>query len=499
VSGPGARPGTRPGERAGREAGHEAGHEAGRPPGARVASRGVDRARTAAGRLGPRVVVAGTHSGVGKTTVATGLLAALRRAGHRPAAAKVGPDFIDPGYHAAACGRPPRNLDPWLCGAGAVAPLAARAGAGADLLVVEGVMGLFDGSSDGTPSSTAAVARMLDAPVLLVVDAQAMSGSVAALVAGYAGFDPALDVAAVVLNRVGSDGHEALLREALAPLGLPVLGALRTDDRLGWRDRHLGLVPVAERPAAVAGALDRLAGAVAERVDLGAVVRLARRAPGRSTAGVAVPPRVVPPGRTVTVAVAAGTAFTFTYTDTLDALAAAGVTVAPLDAAHDPALPEGTCGLIAGGGFPEVHAPALAANAPLLADVRARVAAGLPTWAECGGLLWLCRTLDGTPLVGAVPADAHMTDRLTLGYRTATASADSPVGPAGTGLRGHEFHYSTVDPGGDALRLSSRWGTRGDGFVTPSLLASYLHIHPGGDPAPVTAFARACALAAGLA
>jgi cobyrinic acid a,c-diamide synthase len=168
----------------------------------------------------------------------------------------------------------------------------------------------------------------------------------------------------------------------------------------------------------------------------------------------------------------------------------------PVDAAHDAALPDGAVGLIAGGGFPEVHAADLAANAPLLADVRARVAGGMPTWAECGGFLWLCRTLDGAPLVGAVPADAHMTDRLTLGYRTATAAAPSPLGPPGTPLRGHEFRYSAVDPAGDALTLASRWGERGDGFATPSLLATYLHVHPGGDPSPVTAFARACVAAA---
>ena len=456
----------------------------------------MDHARTADGRLGPRLVVAGTHSGVGKTTVATGLLAALRRAGHRPAAAKVGPDFIDPGYHALASGRPPRNLDAWLCGEEAIVPLAGRATAGADVLVVEGVMGLFDGSADGTPSSTADVARLLDAPVVLVVDAKAMSGSVAALVAGYAGFDPRVQVAGVVLNRVGSDGHETLLREALAPLGLPVLGALRSDDRLTWRDRHLGLVPVAEQPRTVAASLDRLASAVAERVDLEAVVRLAATAPDRPTPGVSVPAHVVPDGRTVRVAVAAGAAFTFTYADTLDALAAAGLEVVPVDAAHDAALPEGTSGLVAGGGFPEVHAAALADNGPLLADVRARIAGGMPTWAECGGLLWLCRTLDGAPLAGVVPADARMTDRLTLGYRTATTTVPTPLGPTGTVVRGHEFHYSTVDPAGDALRLSARWGERGDGFASPSLLATYLHVHPGGDPGPVAAFARACVAAA---
>ena len=205
--------------------------------------------------LGPRLVVAGTHSGVGKTTVATGLVAALRAAGHRPAAAKVGPDFIDPGYHALASGRPPRNLDAWLCGEAAIRPLAARAGSGADLLVVEGVMGLFDGAADGRASSTADVARLLDAPVVLVVDAGAMAGSVAAVVHGFATLDPGVAVAGVILNRVGSDGHETLLREALAPLRLPVLGALRRYDRLTWRDRHLGLVPVAEHPDEVGRAL----------------------------------------------------------------------------------------------------------------------------------------------------------------------------------------------------------------------------------------------------
>jgi cobyrinic acid a,c-diamide synthase len=380
-----------------------------------------------------------------------------------------------------------------MCGPDSLVPLAARAGDDGDVLVVEGVMGLFDGAADGTPTSTADVARALEAPVVLVVDAGAMSASVAALVSGFARFDPALDVAGVILNRVGSDGHETLLRDALAPLGLPVLGALRRDDRLTWRDRHLGLVPVAEHPQVVADALAHLAAAVAERVDLEAVVRIARRAPARRTGPPPLPPPVVPDGAPVAVAVAAGRAFTFTYTDTVDALEAAGLDVVPFDPARDERLPSDVSGLIAGGGFPEVHAAELAANAPLLADVRDRIGAGLPTWAECGGLLWLCESLDGRPMVGAVPAHGHMTDRLTLGYRAATAVHDGPVVAAGAQLRGHEFHYSAVEPAGDALRLSSRWGERSEGFAGPSLLATYLHVHPGGDPSPVTRFARACA------
>ena len=440
-------------------------------------------------QLGPRLVVAGTHSGVGKTTVATGLTAALRAAGHRPATAKVGPDFIDPGYHALASGRPPRNLDAWLCGEAAVAPLAARAAAGAGVLVVEGVMGLFDGAADGRASSTADVARLLDAPVVLVVDAGAMAGSVAAVVHGFATLDPAVGVAGVILNRVGSDGHEIQLREALAPLGLPVLGALRRDDRLTWRDRHLGLVPVAERPDAVRRSLDALGAAVAERVDLAAVLALAGSAPPVA----AVPPvPLPPPGPPVRVAVAGGPAFTFTYADTVDALAAGGAEVVPFDPLRDPALPDAVDGLVVGGGFPETFAAELAANRPLLADAAARVGGGLVTWAECGGLLWLSRELDGHPMAGVVPATGRMSERLTLGYRTATTGGPSPLGPAGTTFRGHEFHYSRTDPGGDALWLASRFGEGPEGFATPRLLATYVHHHPGGDPAAVAAFLATC-------
>jgi cobyrinic acid a,c-diamide synthase len=446
--------------------------------------------RMSSATLGPRLVIAGTHSGVGKTTVATGLVAALRRSGHRPAAAKVGPDFIDPGYHALASGRPPRNLDAWLCGPDAIAPLAARAAAGSELLVIEGVMGLFDGAADGTASSTADLARLLDAPVLLVVDASAMSGSVAAVVHGFATLEPDLRVAGVVLNQVGSPGHEAMLREALTPLDIPVVGALFRDDSLQWRDRHLGLVPVAERPSEVGAALDRLAGAITDRVDLGAVLKVARSAPAQPTRPVLLPP----PGPPIRVAVAGGAAFTFTYTDTLDALQAAGAEIVPFDPLDDPALPPAIDGLLIGGGFPEVFASELAANRTLLADLHDRVSGGLPTWAECGGLLLLARSLDARPLAGVLPASARMTDRLTLGYRVAITTGASPVGPPGTSLRGHEFHYSSVEPGGEALVLTSRWGSRREGWASPTLLATYVHHHPGGDPGPTGAFAVTCAL-----
>jgi cobyrinic acid a,c-diamide synthase len=439
--------------------------------------------------LGPRLVVAGTHSGVGKTTVTTGLLAALRAAGHHPAAAKVGPDFIDPGYHALACGRPPRNLDPWLCGTAAIGPLAARAGEGADLLVVEGVMGMFDGAGDGTPSSTADVAGLLDAPLLLVVDAEAMAGSVAAVVHGFATLDPRLNVAAVVLNRVATDGHETMLREAIAPIGVPVIGALRRDDRLSWRDRHLGLVPVAEEPATVERSLAALAVAIAGGIDLEAVAGLARAAPRLPVEDVATP---APSGPPVRIAVAAGRAFTFTYADTLDALRAGGAEVVAFDPLADEQLPHPVDGLIVGGGFPEVHASRLADNERLRIAVRSAVAAGVPTWAECGGLLWLASSLDGRAMAGVLPATARMTGQLTLGYREATTTAASPLGPGGTHLRAHEFHYATVEPPGGALHVRSRFGRGRAGFASPTLLASFLHHHPGGDPSAVAAFLATC-------
>jgi cobyrinic acid a,c-diamide synthase len=442
------------------------------------------------GSIGARLVVAGTHSGVGKTTVATGLLAALRRGGAHPAGAKIGPDFIDPGYHSVACGRPPRNLDAWICGPHAIPPLAARAAAGCGVLIVEGVMGLFDGAGDGSPSSSADVARLLDAPVVLVIDASALSNSVAAVVHGYATWRPELSLAGVILNRVGSEGHEILLREALEPVGIPVLGALPRDDALEWRDRHLGLVPVAEEPAQVAASLDRLADVVQAHVDLEAVLAVARSAPLRIAEGVPLPA----PGPPIRVGVAAGRAFTFTYQDTLDALRAAGAEVLTFDPLADESLPDGLDGLVIGGGFPEVHAGELSANEPLLSDLLSATNAGLPVWAECGGLLLLCRSLDGARMANVIPADATMTDRLTLGYRDAITNVATPLGPIGQTVRGHEFHYSQLEPAGEALTVSSRWGRKYEGWATSSVLATYLHHHPGGDPGPVAAFAASCAL-----
>ena len=456
-----------------------------------MAARAADLLCAVAG-LGARLVVAGTASGVGKTTVATGLMAALRARGLSVGAAKVGPDFIDPGYHALATGRPSRNLDAWMCGPEAIASLAGRAAAGAELLVVEGVMGLFDGSGDpiGPVASTAQVAGLLEAPIVLVLDASAVGASVAAMVHGFATFDADVRLAGVVLNRVGSDSHESLLRDALEPTGVPVLGALRRHPDYSWRDRHLGLVPVVEQPEQVRRSIAALAGAVARDCDLDAVLALARSA---RTTEVPDPPEARPQGRTV-LAVAGGPAFSFVYPDNLELLAQAGAELAFFDPLSDSRLPEGADGLYAGGGFPEIFAAGLAANRPLLDDVHGKVDAGLVTWAECGGLLWLARSLDDQRMAGVLPAQGRMTERLTLGYRRATLRVDSPLGSAGTQVRGHEFHYSTVEPAGDALDWSGRRGRGRAGFAGHSLLASYMHVHMGSVPVLAERFvARACA------
>jgi len=449
----------------------------------------------------PRLVVAAPASGHGKTTVATGLMAALAGRGLAVSGHKAGPDYIDPGYHALATGRPARNLDPVLCGAGTIPPLFAHGAAGADIAVIEGVMGLFDGRGATAEGSTAHVAGLLGAPVVLVVDASAQGRSVAALVSGFASFDPTVRLAAVILNRVGSPRHEQILRDALAGIGTPVLGALPRDQAVTAPSRHLGLVPAAERDGAARRAIARLAALVTRSVDLDAVISLARRAGPLSTTpwdpasagggargagGGARDPgddardAGSGAGRPV-VAVAGGAAFTFCYTETVELLTAAGADVVTVDPLRDEALPAGTGALVLGGGFPEVHASDLSANEPLRADVARLARSGAPVAAECAGLLYLARELDGLPMCGVLDATARMTPRLTLGYRDAVAAGSSVLTPAGMAVRGHEFHRTTVIPG-DPAAPAWTFGGKKEGFVRAGVHASYLHLHWAGYP-----------------
>jgi cobyrinic acid a,c-diamide synthase len=431
----------------------------------------------------PRLVIAAPASGHGKTTVACGLMGALRARGLVVSGHKTGPDYIDPSYHALVTGRPARNLDPVLCGPDLIAPLFAHGARGADIAVVEGVMGLYDGRGATAEGSTAQVAGLLAAPVVLVVDAAGLGRSVAALVAGFAGFDPGVRLAGVIVNRVGSARHEEILREALAGIGVPVLGALGRDEAVTVPSRHLGLVPAAERENTARHAMDRLAALAGKAVDLDAIIEVAASAgplPGAAwdpAAALATPP---PSGRPV-VAIAGGAAFTFCYTETVELLRAAGADVVTVDPLRDEALPAGTAALVLGGGFPEVHAASLSANERLRADVARLATVGAPVVAECAGLLYLARELDGLPMCGVLPGRASMTPRLTLGYRDAVAAGDSVLAPAGTAVRGHEFHRTAMEP---AAGSTPAWriGGRGEGFVSGGVHASYLHLHWAGCP-----------------
>jgi cobyrinic acid a,c-diamide synthase len=449
----------------------------------------------------PRIVIAGTSSGAGKTTIASGLIGALRARGLVVQGFKVGPDYIDPSYHAAASGRPGRNLDAFLSGPELIAPLFRNGAAGASLAVIEGVMGLFDGASGrGELASTAHVAKLLAAPVVLVVDASAMARSAAAIVHGFATFDPDVRVAGVIFNRVGSDGHEQLLREAVEPLGVTVLGALRRDERIAAPERHLGLVPAGERAASVSGALDALSGAMARYVDLGAVESLARSA--ATVAGEAWSPSLSDPGPSVRIAIARGPAFSFHYQENLELISAAGGALQPFDPLVDEALPADCGALVLAGGFPEVFGAELAANSRLRGSVAAFAASGRPVLAECGGLLYLCESLDGHAMCGALPARGVMAGRLSLGYRSASVACATPWLAAGDSVRGHEFHYSTVEPIGDeppapAWTLSARGLERPDGFVRGGVQAGYLHVHWAAHPEVARRFVDAARRALG--
>ncbi|MFB7932505.1 cobyrinate a,c-diamide synthase [Streptomyces sp. NPDC056039] len=452
----------------------------------------------------PRLVVAAPASGSGKTTVATGLMAAFAARGLAVSPHKVGPDYIDPGYHALASGRLGRNLDAYLCGPDLVGPLFLHGARGCDIAVVEGVMGLFDGAAgEGELASTAHVAKLLRAPVVLVVDASSQSRSVAALVHGFTTWDPEVRVGGVILNKVATDRHEWLLREAMEQVGVPVLGVLRRAPQVDTPSRHLGLVPVAERREEAVGAVEAMAAQVAEGCDLDALMRLARGAGALSGAAWDAAEAVSSPGRRPTrsqqsarprVAVAGGEAFTFSYAEHTELLTAAGAEVVPFDPLRDEDLPEGTSGLVIGGGFPEVYVSELSANEALRKAVAGLAESGAPVAAECAGLLYLCRELDGQPMCGVLDATARMTRRLTLGYRDAVAVGDSVLAAAGTRMRGHEFHRTTVEPGSGP---DPAWGFRTperrvEGFVRRGVHASYLHTHWASEPGAVVRFVERC-------
>ncbi|MFH5231648.1 cobyrinate a,c-diamide synthase [Antrihabitans spumae] len=449
----------------------------------------------------PSIVIAAPASGSGKTTVATGLMGALRLAGRTVAPFKVGPDYIDPGYHALASGRPGRNLDPVLVGTELIGPLFRYGSRGCDIAVVEGVMGLFDGKIDPSSpdptaaGSTAQVAALLGAPVVLVVDVRGHSQSLAALLHGFATFDPNVRLGGVILNRVGSPRHEQVLRDAAARVGLPVLGALPRMAELAVPSRHLGLIPAIEHGTEAVDAVDAMTALVATHVDVEAIAGLAL---GGVTGPQWDPDAAV--GDAVSaaprIAIGGGAAFTFGYAEHRELLEAAGAEVVTFDPLLDE-LPDDTAGLVLPGGFPEEHAAALSANAVLRQQVRSFADAGMPVHAECAGLLYLAASLDGHPMAGVVDVEAKFGPRLTLGYRDAVALADSPLWTAGERVTGHEFHRTELVGVGSSIPA---WGWRRDdgevvreGWASANVHASYLHTHPAGNAAAVRRFVGAAA------
>lgn len=433
----------------------------------------------------PRLVIAGTQSNVGKTTVTLALLAALTARGRRVQPFKAGPDFIDPGHHSAVTNRPSRNLDGWMLGKVVNRDIFTHAAADADLSIIEGMMGLFDGSSPvDEKGSTAELAKQLDAPVLLVVDGSAMARSAAAMARGYAEFDPTLRVVGVIFNRVGSGRHYQLLKDAVeAETDLAVVGYLSPDPAMTVPDRHLGLITAIEQ-----GSTDlyrRLGEAAAQTVDLDRIEALARSC-GEFALSPAQP---IAPFRawTIRVGVAYDPAFCFYYPENLELLEAEGAEVVKFSPLKDRALPDVDL-LYLGGGYPELHGEGLARNDSMRRAIRSFAERGGTIYAECGGMMYLTqavRDLDGRvhEMVGLFQAEAVMRKQgLTLGYRTVELSQRCILGEPGVIARGHEFHYSMLEPRGllhYACTLTDAQGKpKGrDGLTMGNVLAFYTHLH----------------------
>ncbi|MGI0025411.1 MAG: cobyrinate a,c-diamide synthase, partial [Nitrososphaera sp.] len=394
----------------------------------------------------PRLVVGGVTSGVGKTTIAVAIMHALRKKGYRVQPFKVGPDFIDPSYHSLVTSKQSRNLDAWMMGRSGVLECFAKNCEGADMAVIEGVMGLFDGvSGKDNYASTAHIARILKAPVLLVVDAAKGARSIAAIVIGFLRFDRSVRIAGVILNNVAGDKHAQYLVDAIGSKAkIPIVGIIRRDNSIRMKERHLGLIPAQELQKANRRAIIGSSKRVSDQIRIDEVLRLCRTDPLPDARSVGKPKK-----NSAVIAVALDESFNFYYADNLDALRNSGARIEFFSPVNDRRLPENAQGVILGGGFPEVLAERLEKNSAMIGSLRKAVHDGMPLYAECGGLMYLTRSIRGyrgerraRKMAALVDADTVMTGRLTLNYTEATC--DGPLlGRAN--LRGHEFHYSAIE------------------------------------------------------
>ncbi len=442
----------------------------------------------------PAILVAGTHSGCGKTTVTLAVMAALVRRGVKVQPFKCGPDFIDPTLHAAVTGRVSRNLDVRMCGADFVRHSFARHAPAEGISVIEGVMGLFDGGQ----GSAAHLARLLSIPVLLVVDVRSAAESVAAVVRGFEDLDPEVRVAGVVLNRVGSERHRQLVTDAVARhCRAKIIGVLPRQEEISLPSRHLGLYMGDE----VRLHRERLAQWVEQHLDLERLLVLAGQAAPAPAADRARPPRAAAASRQerVRIGVARDEAFCFYYQDNLDMLAASGAELVFFSPLHDRSLPEGVQGLYLGGGYPELHAPALAANTAMRHQVLEFSRAGHPVYGECGGFMYLTRSItdqegNSHPMVGVFPVQSRMRPHLRrLGYRRVRCQCRTILADQEQELYGHEFHYSDIDAmPGEVTRAYVLDDGRQEGYVMARTLAGYMHLHWGRTPGCAAAFVRSC-------
>ncbi|HXX67461.1 MAG TPA: cobyrinate a,c-diamide synthase [Polyangiaceae bacterium] len=448
----------------------------------------------------PRLVIAGVSSGVGKTTVTVALARALRTRGLRLALFKCGPDYLDPTYHERATGSSSRNLDGWMMGKEAVLATFAHAARGADLALIEGVMGFYDGASPtGEQGSTAEIAKWLEAPVALVVDAGGMSRSLAALVRGFVSFDLEARVAAVIANRIGGRGHLELLRSAQTfP---PILGGLPVDRQHAFPERHLGL-QTADASAVPEEWLDHWGALAAEGFAFDALTEIARSAPALAAP---VSGSAGTTNHVCRIGVARDGAFHFYYDDNLRRLEALGAELHTFSPTRDASLPD-VDGLYFGGGYPETFARELSANTPMLSAVRAFARAGGPVYAECGGLMYLTRAIvtasgERHSMVGLFSTEARMHDTLqALGYVEVETQSTTILGEAGTRFRGHEFRYSELAPAPEPPSVHCVYSVRKrrgsecfrEGYRVNNVVASYVHAHWASNPNVAAAFVAAC-------
>jgi cobyrinic acid a,c-diamide synthase len=450
----------------------------------------------------PRIVIGGTHSGVGKTSVAVGVMGALARKGRRVQGFKIGPDFLDTSFHTAVTGRPSRNLDSWMIPRKKIPSIFASGCEGADIAIIEGVMGVFDGiDGKSEAASTSELAKMLNAPVMLVIDAYGLAGSAAALVLGYKSIDPELRLSGVILNRVAGNAHAEMCRDAIKRYSkVPVLGAIPVNRDIALPERHLGLVPASEMENRKV--LDRIINHVESHVDLDRIEGLAR-----SAGQLPVPrkPNIRHEmfGDETMIAVARDRAFNFYYQENLDRLVETGARLQFFSPMGDKGIPEKASGLYIGGGYPEVYGSGLAANHAMLDSVAKYAEDGMPIYAECGGLMYLTKSiqdLDGIEhrMVGLLDAKTSMVKRLTLSYTLARATRPNILTRTGNVVRGHEFHFSALrDLPRDAefayeLKRGVGISDGNDGWTCYSTLASYMHANFASNDRMAERFVEAC-------